>query len=245
MRIIKMKFALPLVAVGLIISALFILRGVPADSIPYPVLLKSNDSSGFKGRPIPYNEVLVAYRNWFHYDVIIYNDLNHVLTKKEFEDLDIAKIKDETKASLVIKNGPRFWVLDEIIGKSIPPRWTLQNHEFLVPGFVRLSAVNLINRSPYKVLEVTRDTKYVYYKNTKIYKLVSPSGQVFVMQAASQEVDPNLKLSDLEDLNDRLVLAKGWKYKVELLSEPLVSESKGKTLIVQDDLRNTYQLLQE
>ena len=47
----------------------------------------------FKGRSIHYHEVLVGYRSWFNFSVVIYNDLNDVLSDKEFFALDREQIK--------------------------------------------------------------------------------------------------------------------------------------------------------
>lgn len=222
---------------------LFFIRGISKNEIPIPALVKLEKPSSIgQGRPIPYHEILVGYRNWFDYYVIIYNDLNNTLTKDEFDNLDVDKIEKETNANIVIKNGPRFWVLDEISGKSKSPFWKLQGHEYLVPGFVKLNVLKLSNRKPYIPMEVNRDTKYIYYSNTLIYKLISPHGEEYIMQSASQEVDTSLKLENLELLENKLNLKTGWKYEVERISTEFILESNGKTKIVQDELRNTYQI---
>lgn len=240
----KSKLIKSILLIGVLVVIIFFLKGTSKNEIPIPIFTKKEQPTSVgQGRPIPYHEVLVGYRNWFNYYVIVYNDLNDVLTKEEFETLDKAKIKEETNANIIIKNGPRFWVLDEIAGKSKNPIWTLQGHEYLVPAFLKLHVLDLINRKPYHPMEVIRDTKYVYYKNTLVYKLISPSGEEYIMQAASKEIDPTLSLEDLETLKNKLSLKDGWDYKVENISAEFILNSNGKTKIVQDDFRNTYQLI--
>ncbi|MFK7770992.1 MAG: hypothetical protein AB8F94_02590 [Saprospiraceae bacterium] len=229
--------------IGVLTLIFFFGRGTPKKEIVIPTFIKLETPSSIgQGRPIPYHEVLVGYRNWYNYHLIVYNDLNDVLSKKEFDNLEEDKIKKETNADIVIKNGPRFWVLDEISGKSKSPIWTLQGHKYIVPAYLKLNVLDLLNRKPYNPMEVIRDTKYVYYKNSLLYKLISPSGEEYIMQAASQEIDTTLKLLDLEVLEKKLNLERGWKYELEKTSSEFILESNGKTKIVQDDLRNTYQL---
>jgi hypothetical protein len=72
-RFIKLLIILFILGSG----ALYLLRGVPSDEIPYPDTTSYGDvKTTYSGRPIPYNEILLAYRSWFDLKVIIYNDLN-------------------------------------------------------------------------------------------------------------------------------------------------------------------------
>jgi hypothetical protein len=41
-----------------------------------------------------------------------------------------------------------------------------------------------------------------------------------------------------------LKLPKGWQYRVRTLSEDLVVRSTGKAHVLQDDLKNSYQLME-
>lgn len=239
----KTKAIKTVFTISILIAIFFFGRGTAKKNITFPTFenLEKPSSIG-QGRPIPYHEILIGYRNWFNYHVIVYNDLNDVLSENEFDNLKEDKIKNETNADIVIKNGPRFWVLDEISGKRKSPIWTLQGHEYIVPAYLNLNVLELLNRKPYNPMEVTRDTKYVYYQNSLVYKLISPTGEEYIMQAASQEIETTLNLTDLETLANKLNLKNGWKYEVERISSEFVLESNGKTKIVQDNLRNTYQL---
>lgn len=223
-------------------GGLYLLRGVPNDQIPYPDTASYGDVlNGYSGRPIPYNEILLAYRSWFDFKVIIYNDLNDVLSDKEFDSLDFDAIKRKSGASQVIKNGHRYWVLDKIESYRKTPIKSIGGHEFLVPGHVTVSVWDTVSRKPYTVMTVERDTIYTYYANKKVYRLIDPTGKVFTMQAASRAVMKNQTIDQLEQLGSRLVLPQGWQFRVDVLKEELVLASGGKTEIIQDEFENTYQ----
>jgi hypothetical protein len=225
----------------MLISLIFIVRGVPENNIPYPELQQTDTLRGFSGRPIPYNEVLLAYRSWFNFKVIIYNDLNNVLSDNEFRALDFDAIKKSTGATLVIPNGYRYWVLDKIEGTKIAPRRTLNNHEFLVPGFVTISVLDAISRKPYKPKTVNRDTIYTYFANTKVYRLIDPSGKVYTMQSATRAIDSNQTIDQLDQLGSKLSLPSGWSFRIDVLEKDLILPSYGQTQIIQDEFQNTYQ----
>jgi hypothetical protein len=72
-----------------------------------------------------------------------------------------------------------------------------------------------------------------------------PDGRVYIMQSYSQEIDKNLNEEALQTLAARLKLPKGWKYEVKKVDEDLVvRNAAGKAHVIQDDLRNSYQLIQ-
>ncbi|MEM6476614.1 MAG: hypothetical protein AAF687_10650, partial [Pseudomonadota bacterium] len=238
--VLKRAFAL-ILTIALAGWALYLLRGVPDDEIPYPKVTYSDQLRGYSGRPIPYNEVLLGYRSWFDVKVIVYNDLNDVLSDEEFDALDFEAIKQETGATRVIPNGHRYWVLDKIESYRETPKQTIGGHEFLVPGFVTVPIWQLLSREPYSTMIVERDTVYTYFANTKVYRLIDPDGKVFTMQAASRSVDKDQTIDTLDDLGSRLALPEGWQFRVDVLEEELVLDSGGKTEIIQDEFQNTYQ----
>ncbi|WP_293761663.1 hypothetical protein [uncultured Paraglaciecola sp.] len=221
---------------------LYLLRGVPQDEIPYPDTASYGDVlNGYSGRPIPYNEILLAYRSWFDFNVIIYNDLNNVLSDQEFDSLDFDAIQRTTGASRLIKNGHRYWVLDKIETYRKTPIKSIGGHEFLVPGHVSVSMWDVVSRKPYTVMTVERDTIYTYFSNKKVYRLIDSTGKVFTMQAASRAIAKDQTIDQLEQLGTRLVLPQGWQFRVDVLKEELVLASGGKTEIIQDEFQNTYQ----
>ena len=76
-----------------------------------------------------------------------------------------------------------------------------------------------------------------------MYELISPKGQVYVMQSYSQIVDPSLAYTDLAALGSRLKPPKGWQYRSRTLTADLIAQASGEAHIIQDELQNTYQRL--
>jgi len=222
-------------------SGILFFRGVPDYKIPYPEMKYSESSIGYSGRPIAFNEVLLAYRSWFRFKIIVYNDLHNVLSDNEYEMLDIDFIKKNKGASFVIPNGYRYWVLDKIESNKIAPRQILGNHEFLVPGFVTISFWDALFRKPYKPMIVNRDTIYTYFANSKVYRLIDPMGKVYTMQSASRAIDKNQTLERLDQLGSRLELPIGWSFRIDILENDLILPSNGQIEIIQDEYHNTYQ----
>jgi haloalkane dehalogenase len=59
-------------------------------------------------------------------------------------------------------------------------------------------------------------------------------------------VDPALTQDDLSALGDRLDLSEGWRYRVRELDEDFtVLTVRGLAHVIQDDLKNTYQRVDE
>ena len=76
------------------------------------------------------------------------------------------------------------------------------------------------------------------------HELDARDGLTYIMQAYSQIKDPNLQLTDLDGLGDRLALPKGWTYRTRTLDAPLdVVSQDGVATVIQDELQNTYQKL--
>jgi len=84
---------------------------------------------------------------------------------------------------------------------------------------------------PYKVFNPKKSGAFSYFKGKPVYELVDPEGNVYVMQAGSQVVDPSLTLESLA--------APGWKYRVRTLDKDLVFDLPKGTVVdaVSDDLR--------
>ncbi len=99
------------------------------------------------------------------------------------------------------------------------------------------------DRSPYADTSVERSTEFVFAEGREVYELTAPDGSIYVMQSYSVEVDPMLALDVLPELGDRLEPPDGWTFQARVLDEELVVEDiDGIATVVQDELRNTYQL---
>ena len=148
-----------------------------------------------------------------------------------------------TATPLVIKNGPRHFLMDSATAKT--------GRRQVLPGRAR-RATSRRSRSataadlattPYTERTIKRLNTWHWKKGRKVFELLAPDGSDYVMQSYSQIIDPEQKITDLPSLGERLELPQGWSYTVEPLKQPLTLNAEGSATILQDDLQNTYQRL--
>ena len=106
---------------------------------------------------------------------------------------------------------------------------------------VKLATLAAAEPAPYTPLPVLRSNVWQFKRGGEIYELTDPEGHVYVMQSYSQIIDSDLQESDLSSLGMRLDLPTGWSFSSRLLDENLELTAGGEAIVVQDNLRNTYQ----
>jgi hypothetical protein len=164
--------------------------------------------------------------------------------ESEWEALNAQQIAQEHQVLLANLNGPRYWLMDRIdktVGTSGPTK------DF---GGIEMTqrATVLVGdpataQQPYLTHEVDRKTAFSFDTGSTVYELTDPTGQKWVMQSWSQEIDPTLSEADLADLTPKLTLPAGWTYASRTLSEPLtITTVAAPAKVTTDDLRNTYSL---
>ena len=89
--------------------------------------------------------------------------------------------------------------------------------------------------------QINRTTNFVYKAGSPIYELISPAGEVYVMQSYSQIVNPSLSMKDLVVLGNQLNLPAGWQYQSRILEQDLSLVANGVAYVLQDNLSNSYQ----
>lgn len=190
----------------------------------------------------PYNEFLVVYRYFDQIRAGVYNDTGETyISEKDFENIDVNAVKKQFGAMTVIKNGPRFWVMDEITGYYNGTPRTIAGYKMNQPGILNLSLTDLKNRSAYSIHKVNRKTSYTFKKGQKVYELVSNKNEVYTMQSASREIDKNLTIANLDTLGPRLKLPKDWVYRVRILNKDVTYNINGTAYVIQDEFNNSYQ----
>jgi hypothetical protein len=145
-------------------------------------------------------------------------------------------------------NGRRHWVMDTIVNNSVGTN--ANTNTLLVNGlWFGLQALltvpvgaPTIGQQPYVVNTVDRYTTYTFKKERLVYELTDPSGNVYVMQSYSEQIDPTLTLANLPYIASEDQLPEGWTYQARTLPEDLVLTANGSTQIVNDHLRNTFQI---
>lgn len=195
-------------------------------------------------RNVRYCEIFVATRHGIGATAAVYNTLGlNDCPADKWDTLDADKLKKELKATLVMLNGPRYFIMDR---NALANPGDVRDFDGLDARLVaQLEIKQKQKRTPYTENVVERQSQYVYDRGNNVYELVAPDGRVFIMQSYSQEVDKSLNEQGLQSLATRLKLPKGWQYRVHRLDDPLVVRNSGtQAHVVQDELRNTYQLVQ-
>ena len=85
---------------------------------------------------------------------------------------------------------------------------------------------------------------YTFKKGRYVYQLTDPCGNVYVMQSYTQQFEPTLTIEKLSSnaMSALLELPEGWNYSYQRLNTTLQLTAAGETHIVNDLLRNTYQI---
>lgn len=162
-----------------------------------------------------------------------------------FEAIDPAVVATDLGVSVAVPNGPRHWVLDSIVANELAGSG--ETRDF---GGIEMRSIAIVdlgpgvpNRAPYGEVSVERDTEFRFDAGREVHELTAPDGSIYVMQSYSLEVDPTLDVEALSAVGDRLQLPDGWTFTSRVLTEPLVVEDMdGIATVVQDDLKNSYQL---
>lgn len=162
-----------------------------------------------------------------------------------FVGIDPGATATELGATLALPNGPRYWVLDDIVANELAGSGEIRPFNGIDMRSIALVDLGegLPDRSPYAEVSVERDTEFAFAAGREVYELTAPDGSVYVMQSYSVEIDPTLTTDSLAGLGDRLALPEGWTFASRVLDEELVVEDvAGFATVIQDELRNSYQL---
>lgn len=198
------------------------------------------DASGIRdGR---YCEIIIG-KSLTTYAVYNTWGLNHCPEDK-WGKITVKSVQNEMNASRVHLNGPRYWVIDgfEKTNLQNPKVNTIGGIAMREAGILHLNLSSLLKNKFYTPREVDRQTTWIYDANKRVYELIDPTGQVYVMQSYSTNLHPQT-LSSLKNLKTSLHLPAGWQFKTGILTktEKLVAINK-KATVIQDDFLNTYQL---
>ncbi|MGI9288668.1 MAG: haloalkane dehalogenase [Pseudomonadales bacterium] len=180
------------------------------------------------------------------FQAVVWNSIPAACPQSDWEALDAAAIATDLGVDQAFLNGPRYWVLDTIANNAVNsgPRMT---EEFGGIPMFRAATVLLAEgveegESAYQINTVSRDTVFTYIAGREVYELQNPSGERFIMQSFTRRLDPDLLLSDLAFLDERLDLPTGWKFVTRTLDAQFdLSTVNGIAEVVADDLGNVYQ----
>jgi hypothetical protein len=163
-----------------------------------------------------------------------------------WDSLDTSELAAESGADLILLNGPRYWLMDKVTVTEPGPIVELAGKQLREVATIDLAKVGLTPPPPFTGVKITRGTRFVFRRDRPVFQLIDPDGRVYVMQAYSQIVDPDLTYDQLRGLRrdpDRIGLPDGWRYRTRKPDENLVLRANGTATIIQDALKNTYQRL--
>lgn len=189
-----------------------------------------------------YFEIFTAYRIFREIKAGIYNTTKRIpVPIEDWENLDTDKIKKELGAAAIIKNGPRFWMMDELHGYYRGESREFSGYTYDLVATLSRRSSDINKRENYTEQIIDRYTDFIFLKGRKIYELITDKEVVYTMQAASQEVIKEMKPEDLDSLSEKLKLPEGWTFRVRTLADDVIFKIRGEAHVIQDEFRNTYQ----
>jgi hypothetical protein len=181
--------------------------------------------------------------------VEVYNTVGlNLCPASQWDAMDTARLKAEHKVFAVILNGPRYWTTDSGKGGSSasPTVVTIGGMDTRKVAELKGTLADLAKlqagAKPYTSGTVLRDNSWIFKAGREVYELVAPDGKVYIMQSYSQQVDRAQSAKDLPGLAARLKLPAGWSFRARKLAATLEIKATGKATMVQDELKNSYQL---
>lgn len=194
-------------------------------------------------RGLRYCEIILA-KTRLNFTVFSTMSLNDC-PEEAWNKLTVKSIKQKTGSFFVYLNGPRYWAIDGHENTSLlnKKQYSLDGINMLEVGSVHLKFSDIISgSSPYHEHQVNGPLTLIYKAEQPVYELINPKGNVFVME--SYHIEKNaLTLKRLSQLGTELKLPKGWRFRTgQLKTQMALKTHDNKTIVIQDNLLNTYQL---
>jgi hypothetical protein len=155
---------------------------------------------------------------------------------------DVGELTGELGATVVVVNGPRHFLMDSVSVPKVGRVRTFHGQKMRRVATVPIKTAADLAQVSYSDRVITRDNIWRWQRGRRVYELVAPGGDAYVMQSYSQIKDRSLSIGKLRSLGRRLDLPAGWRYRSRVLRKPLALGADGQATIIQDELQNTYQL---
>ncbi|HVT62821.1 MAG TPA: hypothetical protein VHD33_04960 [Legionellaceae bacterium] len=185
----------------------------------------------------------VIFSNGYHlevYNTIGLNDCPESIWK----NITVKDIKKETGAFFVYLNGPRKFIVDDVVQTRFidPDIKTFHHLQMRKTGVLEMSVRDIVFGSgTYQKHSVHRHNTWVYAPGKRVYELIAPNGEVYLMQSYALSAKQHSE-KDLMDLNTRIKLEKGWQYKTGILSKrQTLPAIDGEAIVIRDNEGNAYQ----
>ena len=154
---------------------------------------------------------------------------------------DAAQLAQERGDKLVVLNGPRHFLMDSATAATGRVE-KFHGMRMRKVATIAIHSLDELAQTPYTDRVITRTNTWRWKRGRRVFELVAPGGDVYVMQSYAQIVDSSLDLADLRALGSRLHPPPGWRYRTRVLRRPLLLRARGSATILQDELKDTYQL---
>ena len=155
--------------------------------------------------------------------------------------LDAGVLARELGATVVVLNGPRHFLMDAARAETGGVR-SFHGVRLRKVATIPIRTTADLAQTPYTDRTIARRNTWHWARGRRVFELVAPGGDTYVMQSYAQIRDPRLTLDRLRSLGRRLDLPSGWRYRTRRLRRDLVLRATGTATVIQDDLLNTYQL---
>jgi hypothetical protein len=194
-----------------------------------------------------YGEVLAVFADDGRFTAHVYGtQLLNDCPPELWQALDADAIARELGALVVKLNGPRYWMLDGLGAKGQPIEPVLREFNGLMTR--RIAVVDLGTdpvQTPYTLRRVDRKAAFFFDEGTEVHELIDHDGAAYVMQSYCVGVDPTMAPDVVRGLGGRLQLPAGWQFRSRTLTEELVVDtSMSLATVVQDELENSYCLVE-
>ncbi|MEM6345648.1 MAG: hypothetical protein AAF927_17280 [Bacteroidota bacterium] len=160
---------------------------------------------------------------------------------EEWMSINAENLRDTFGATTVKANGPRFW----LVNKMRSGEGAVGYDKIATFGDLQMSLSAQIDKAveetTYEEHIIKRWTTFKFEKNNRIYKLINPAGEAYIMQSYTTMVNPDLSIDNLENLAQVLDLPDGWRFESEVLEEDIEVTALGDAMVIQDELENSYQ----
>ena len=208
-----------------------------ATALPLAAGARTGKASGL--RDARYCEFFVVKGAVPHATAFVWNTIKLGTCPASWWDhVDAADVAAKFGGNLAVLNGPRHFLMDAanaVVGTVKSYRGQRLTNVARIP-------LSDLDQSPYRDRTISRTNTWTWNGGRTLFELVAPGGDVYVMQSYAQIVDPALTLAQLPSLGKRLKPPDGWHYRTKRLSKPLTLRAKGAATVLQDDLKDTYQL---
>lgn len=165
-----------------------------------------------------------------------------------------AQIKTVHNASVITRGGYHYLLMSVNLSSISNPYYELGNLKFSEIAYIRLSLIDVLRgkvpnvkaamSATYTPFIINTDMYYIWNIGDLVHRLVSPTGEQYLMHGYTNEVAGWLTRDRLVELGNTLNLPPNWKYESILLNKTITVRTKiednFRAISLVDELNNFY-----